>query len=92
MVGGMPTAYVVSNLYVLESGSGFNYLEIIFDSKLRFNIHLETCVNKAKSLLGFIERRSKELDYPYIAKKFYMCLDRFILKYCIVLLIESVQR
>lgn len=46
----------------LESVDSFVDLGVILDHKLRFNLHIDACINKAKSLLGFIKRWSKEFN------------------------------
>ena len=69
----------------LDSVDSFTDLGIILDTKLRFHLHIESSVNKAKSLLGFIKRWSKEFDDPYITKRLFNSLVRPTLEYGCVL-------
>lgn len=95
------TSYLIDN-YILENVSSFGDLGIIFDPKLTFNLHIDSCVSRASSLLGFIKRWSREFDDPYIAKRLYTSLVRPILEYgslvwspnyrCHIDRIESVQK
>lgn len=97
----IPTQYYINN-YELENVSSFRDLGVIFDPKLRFHLHIESTVNKAKSILGFVKRWSKEFQDHYIAKRLYMSLVRLILEYssvvwiptynCYIDIIESVQK
>ena len=59
----------------------FKDLGILLDVKLSLNNHVEFMINKAKSLLGFIKRWSKEFNDPYITKRLYTSLVRHILEY-----------
>lgn len=57
-------------------------LDIIsLNSKRTYNIHIEISVNKARALLGFIRRWSKELNDPYVIKNFYTSVVRPMLEY-----------
>lgn len=86
----------------LENVSSFDDLGVILDRKLDFNLHVTTCVNKAKSLLGFMKRWSKEFNDPYVTKNLYTSLVRPVLEYasvvwspnygCHIDSIESVQK
>jgi len=40
-------------------------LGVLLDPKLKFSNHISTIVNKARGVLGFIKRWSKEFDDPY---------------------------
>ena len=59
----------------------FNDLGILLDVKLSFNQHIEVMISKAKSMLGFVKRWSKEFADPYITKRLYVALVRPILEY-----------
>lgn len=97
------SSYLI-NSYILERVSYINDLGIMLDSKLQFNVHIETSVNEwiCQSLLGFIKRRSNTLDDPYLTKSLYKSIVRQILKYSVVVwapsygyyvaFIESVER
>lgn len=71
--------------YKLENVDSFIDLGVILDNKLRFNLHIESSVNKAKSLLGFIKRWSKEFEDPYVTKRLFTSLVRPTLEYGCVL-------
>jgi len=49
-------------------------LGVILDHKHRFKDHISTKPNKARSLLAFIKRWSKEFDDPYTIKVLYVSL------------------
>ncbi|KAL9917892.1 uncharacterized protein ACN427_000469 [Glossina fuscipes fuscipes] len=95
------TQYFIDS-HKLEDVDSITDLGVLFDHRLRFNLHIELSISKARSALGFIKRWSKELDDPYITKRLYMCLVRPILEYasvvwspsyrCYVDSIESVQK
>lgn len=86
----------------LENVLSFLDLGVLLDHRLRFHLHIEACVNKAKSLLGFMKRWSKEFMDPYITKSLFMSLVRPTLEYasviwsphyqCYIDRIESVQK
>jgi len=77
-------------------------LGVILDSKLNFGEHIDTIVNRGHRMLGFIKRRSKEFNDPYITKAIYSSLVRSHLEYASVVWngigitasnrIESVQK
>lgn len=71
--------------YKLDNVDSFVDLGVILDRKLSFNLHIDSCVNKAKSLLGFIKRWSKEFDDPYVTKRLFISLVRPTLEYGCVL-------
>lgn len=86
----------------LEQVDTYVDLGVTLDPKLRFNLHINVCVNKAKGVLGFIKRWAKEFDDPYVTKTLYVSLVRPILEYasvvwnpqynCYIEKIESVQK
>lgn len=88
--------------YRLENVESFTDLGVLLDHKLSFNLHINSCVNKAKSLLGFMKRWSKEFNDPYVTKNLYINLVRPTLEYasvvwspnygCHIDSIESVQK
>jgi len=49
-------------------------LGVLLDPKLKFSDHISTIVNKARGVLGFIERWSKEIDDPYMTKTLFISL------------------
>ena len=65
----------------LESMTEFRDLGVTVDNKLRFNVHISGIVNKAKSLLGFMKRWSKEFVDPYITKLLFTTIVRPCLEY-----------
>lgn len=97
----LPTRYFCGN-YEIEKVSNFKDLGVIFDGKLRFNLHIDACVVRGMSLLGFIKRWSREFDDPYLAKRLFTTLVRPVLEYgvvvwfpsfeCDITKIESVQK
>lgn len=86
----------------LENVASFVDLGVTMDTKLRFNVHISLTVNKAKGVLGFIKRWSKEFDDPYTTKLLFTSLVRPILEYASVVwnpyynlyidMLESVQK
>ncbi|XP_075170451.1 uncharacterized protein LOC142242808 [Haematobia irritans] len=61
----LSTDYHIDHYY-LEKVSCFKDLGVWLDTKLNFNYHIDSCVGKAMSVLGFIKRWSKEFDDPYL--------------------------
>jgi len=51
------------------------------DPKLKFFDHITSMVNKARAVLAFIKRRSREFDDPYLTKAMFISLDRPISEY-----------
>lgn len=90
------------NSYKLESVPSFMDLGVLLDRKLRFDLHIDSCICKARSLLAFIKRWAKEFDDPYITKRLFVSLVRPGLEYaciiwsphnaCYIDRIESVQK
>lgn len=88
--------------YELDKVSNFKDLGILFDGKLRFNLHIDSCVVRGMSLLGFIKRWSREFDDPYLTKRLFTTLVRPVLEYgvvvwfpcfgCDIAKVESVQK
>lgn len=88
--------------YKLENVLSFNDLGVLLDHRLNFNLHINSCVNRAKSLLGFMKRWSREFDDPYVTKNLFISLVRPVLEYasviwspnygCHINSLESVQR
>lgn len=86
----------------LDNVTSFNDLGVLLDCKLRFHLQIDSCVGRAKSLLGFIKRWSKEFDDPYLTKRLFTSLVRPVLEYAVVVWcpsykcdidrIESVQK
>lgn len=97
----LQTSYIIGDS-VLENVYSFCDLGVTVDAKLNFNLHIDACISKSSSMLGFIKRWSREFDDPYLAKHLYMSLVRPILEYgslvwspyysCHVNRIESVQK
>lgn len=86
----------------MDNVTSFNDLGVLLDCKLRFHLQIDSCVGRAKSLLGFIKRWSKEFDDPYLTKRLFTSLVRPVLEYAVVVWcpsykcdidrIESVQK
>ena len=55
----------------LETVSEHSDLGVIMDPRLRFDRHVNAIVCKARSMLGFIKRWSKEFKDPYVTKLLY---------------------
>jgi len=56
-------------------------LGVLLDPKLKFSDHISSIVNKARGVLGFIKRWSKEFDDPYLTKTLFISLVRPILEF-----------
>lgn len=79
-----------------------NDLGVTFDSKINFNAHIDKIVNESRRVLGFLKRRAKEFNDPYVTKSLYQSLVRSKLEYATVVWnmsgktksakIESVQK
>jgi len=77
-------------------------LGVIFDSKLTFKQHVDKITSCAYVALGFVKRRVKELDDPFLNKRLYSALVQPILEYASIVWapyricdskrIESVQK
>jgi len=46
-------------------------LGVYMDPKLKFSDHITTMANKARCVLAFIKRWSKEFDDPYVTKTWF---------------------
>jgi len=57
-------------------------LGVYMDPKLKFSDNITTMVNKARGVLAFIKRWSKEFYDPYVTKTLFILLVRPILEYC----------
>lgn len=98
---GLNIDYLISS-HKLEDVSSFLDLGVLLDQRLRFDLHINSCINKARSLLGFIKRWSKEFDDPYLTKRLFVSLVRPCLEYacvvwcphnfCYIDRIESIQK
>jgi hypothetical protein len=77
-------------------------LGVILDSQLTFRQHYERITNSSRCVLGFVKRRVKELNDPYLCKTLYSALVQPILEYASIVWspyrkvhsdrIESVQK
>ncbi|XP_075150995.1 uncharacterized protein LOC142225106 [Haematobia irritans] len=74
----LSTDYHIDDYY-LEKVSCFKDLGVWLDTKLNFNYHIDSCVGKAMSVLGFIKRWSKEFDDPYQGKRIESVQRNFLL-------------
>lgn len=72
--------YFLSNCQ-LELVTSFSDLGILLDTKLNFIQHITMAVNKARGVLAFIKRWSKEFDDPTVTKRLFTALVRPILEY-----------
>jgi Reverse transcriptase (RNA-dependent DNA polymerase) len=69
------------NGQMLERVKSMNDLGVIVDEKLDFVEHVETIVSRARKMLGFVMRISKEFQDPYTLKSLYIALVRSKLEY-----------
>src|SRR5436190_10209215 len=86
---------------MLDEVKEFKDLGVIFDTKLKFNLHIDYIVNKAFQMLGCVRRTATQFNNPKTFKILYYSLIRPILLYsspvwspfCAVYIrqIESVQ-
>lgn len=60
-------------------------LGVMLDSKMSFTHQIDHVVAKARIVLGFIKRQSKEFKCAYVTKSLYCSLVRSILEYCSVI-------
>lgn len=65
----------------LNSLDSVTDLGIVFDSKLRFDKHVDLICRKSFKLLGFIFRRGKEFKDPSVLLLLFFCLVRTNLEY-----------
>lgn len=72
--------YLINGEVVLKVDS-IKDLGVYFDEKLSFKLHFNHIINKARAMLGFIKRWSKEFNDPYILKSLYTTLVRPNLEY-----------
>jgi hypothetical protein len=56
-------------------------LGIHFDSKLKFSTHVDKTYSSGMCMLGFIKRRAKEFNSPYLTKMLFCSVVRPILEY-----------
>lgn len=59
-------------------------LGVVMDEKMTFKPHLNQIFSRAKAMLGFVKRQSKEFDCPYVTRSLYFALVRPIVEYCSV--------
>jgi len=60
----------------LDSVKGVDDLGVLLNHKLQFSDHISAFVNKARGVLGFIKRWSKEFDDPCMTKSLFISLVR----------------
>ena len=65
----------------LETVTTFLNLGVLVGMKLSFIDHISMVIGKARAVLGFVERRAKELIDPYITKLLCISLIRLILEF-----------
>lgn len=66
---------------VIDSVDTFRDLGITFTPNLSFHKHIDGCISKANSMLGFIKRFSKDFCDPYVIKVLYFAFVRSLLEY-----------
>lgn len=77
-------------------------LSVLLDENLTFKSHINKIRNSGRAVFGFIKRKAREFDDPYITKTLYCSLFRSILVYASVIwcshcqvhigMMESVQK
>jgi len=87
---------------LIEKVKLYKDLGIIFKFNLSFHNHIQYCISKAHSMLGFVKRFSKDFYDPYVLKILYISFVRSQLEYGLVIWdpyyqessdrIESVQK
>jgi len=73
-------SYYLNGVHI-ENVTEMRDLGVIMDPKLKFVVHINAVVCKARSMLAFIKRWSKEFNDPYITKLLYTSLVRPHLEY-----------
>jgi len=66
---------------IIEKVDTFKDLGITFTTNLLFHKHIDGCISKANSMLGFIKRFSKDFHDPYVIKTLYISFVRSQLEY-----------
>jgi hypothetical protein len=74
------TAYVIGQ-DTLERIDVVRDLGVLMDTKLSFKQHIDHVISKAKLILGFIKRQTREYRCPFVSKSLYCALARSILEY-----------
>ena len=72
------------NKCTLECVSEFKDLGVFVDSKLTFNVHINTVVSKANKLLGFIYRSTKYFSNTRCMIILFVSIVRPVVEYCSV--------
>ena len=62
--------YVINDTPLLRV-SQIRDLGVILDSKLTMKKQIDKIVSSGRSILGFVKRRAKEFESPYLTKKFF---------------------
>jgi len=93
--------YILNNC-IIQKTDNFTDLGVIFDCKLRFNLHIESKIKAASKMLGFIIRSSRDMNNTDSIMLLYTSYVRSILEYastiwspyyeCYTKSLESVQR
>ena len=73
-------SYCLGNT-TLERVQIFCDLGITMDIRLRYDVHINLIINKAKGVLAVVKRWAKEFNDPYVTKLLYTSLVRPILEY-----------
>lgn len=69
------------NGVVLDRVTSIADLGVIFDSSLRFNLHIDSAIHRAFRLCGFIKRQTRDFKDIFSVKTLYVHLVRPILEY-----------
>lgn len=80
----IPSDYLLSG-HAVQRVISFLDLGVLFSPNLSFDQHINKCISKASSMLGFIIRFSKEFQDPYTLKTLYVSFVRSHLEYASVI-------
>ena len=69
----------------IQSVDSISDLGVVFQSDLRFNLHIDNIITKSLRLLGFIKRNSKYITDTKAITCLYNSLVRSILEYCSII-------
>lgn len=75
--------YKINNITLIKVDT-IKDLGVIFDSKLRFDLHIENIINKVFKMLGFVLRSTKDFNNTKCINILYNSLVRPQLEYCSV--------
>lgn len=77
-----PTSYIMDGI-TLEEVTTIRDLGVVFDSKFKFDHHIDIAVSKANRMLGFVARMTKSFKSRKCMDLLYNCLVRTQLEYAV---------